>query len=275
MHHTNIVPVFGVGEYDGTHFYVMQFIQGRGLDIVLAETAEVRGDGGSSASRRAEPPGADGPAQLIGRSRIGTAPRSGTSESWASIGHRRPTAIAPCSMPVARCPRGGADRCAGGRGAGLRPRAGNRSSRHQAFESASWTPDGTVWVADFGLAKAVGADDLTHSGFIVGTLRYMAPERFRGQGDARADIYALGLTLYELLAGRPAFDESDPVELDPPGDAGGAAPAAQAQPQVPIDLETIVHTAIAREPERRYATARRWPRTCNGFLTAVPAGRGE
>src|SRR5262249_18613756 len=55
---------------------------------------------------------------------------------------------------------------------------------------------GVVWIADFGLAK--GEEEwLTESGDILGTLRYMAPERFRGQADARADIYALGLTLYE------------------------------------------------------------------------------
>ncbi len=68
-------------------------------------------------------------------------------------------------------------------------------------------------MTDFGLAKAAATDDLTHTGDIVGTLRYMAPERFEGQGDARADVYALGLTLYELLAFRPAFDETDRAGL--------------------------------------------------------------
>ena len=68
---------------------------------------------------------------------------------------------------------------------------------------------GTVWVTDFGLAKAAADADLTHTGDIMGTLRYMAPERFNGQADARSDIYALGLTLYELLTLRPAFDATD------------------------------------------------------------------
>ena len=61
-----------------------------------------------------------------------------------------------------------------------------------------------IWITDFGLAKA-DDDGLTHTGDVIGTLRYMAPERFRGQGDERADVYALGLTLYELLVLRPAF----------------------------------------------------------------------
>ena len=71
---------------------------------------------------------------------------------------------------------------------------------------------GVVWITDFGLAKA-DDDGLTATGDILGTLRYMAPERFRGEGDARADVYALGLTLYELLTLRPAFDRSDRLTL--------------------------------------------------------------
>src|SRR5262249_44167563 len=73
---------------------------------------------------------------------------------------------------------------------------------------------GNVWVTDFGLAKAASdSDDLTHTGDIVGTLRYMAPERFNGQGDLRSDVYSLGLTLYELLALRPAFAAPDRNKL--------------------------------------------------------------
>ena len=59
---------------------------------------------------------------------------------------------------------------------------------------------GMVWVTDFGLAKAASDSDLTRTGDVVGTIRYMAPERFEGRCDVQADIYAPGLTLYELLA---------------------------------------------------------------------------
>src|SRR5438046_898711 len=68
---------------------------------------------------------------------------------------------------------------------------------------------GTVWVTDFGLAKAEGAENLTHTGDVLGTLRYMPPEAFQGRTDARSDIYSLGLTLYELLCLRSAFDEKE------------------------------------------------------------------
>ena len=114
---------------------------------------------------------------------------------------------------------------------------------------------GTVWVTDFGLAKGGEDKALTHTGDIVGTIRYMAPERFEGQSDARSDVYSLGLTLYELLALRPAFQERDRPKLiqqvlneEPPR-------LRKLNRAVPRDLETIVQKAIAKEPERRYKRA--------------------
>src|SRR5262249_10430587 len=72
---------------------------------------------------------------------------------------------------------------------------------------------GTVWVTDFGLAKAQDQQNLTHPGDVLGTLRYMPPEAFDGKADARGDVYSLGLTLYELVALRPAFDEPERNKL--------------------------------------------------------------
>src|SRR5207248_355530 len=72
---------------------------------------------------------------------------------------------------------------------------------------------GTVWITDFGLAKVEGLEELTSQGDVVGTLRYMAPERFRGEADGRGDVYSLGLTLFELLTLRPAFAESERARL--------------------------------------------------------------
>ena len=122
---------------------------------------------------------------------------------------------------------------------------------------------GTVWVTDFGLAKAEGADDLTQTGDIVGTLRFMAPERFDGQSLPQSDVYALGVTLYELLTLRPAFDDANKARLvetvlhEPPHAAAEARPAHSARPgdggaQVPGQ-----GPGGALRPVRR-----RWPRTC-------------
>ena len=114
---------------------------------------------------------------------------------------------------------------------------------------------GTIWVTDFGLVKAEGTDPLTQTGDIVGTLRYMAPERFRGQGDARSDVYALGLTLYEMLTLEPAFAADqrslliDKILHEEP------SKPRQIDPRIPSDLETIALKAIARHPSDRYRSA--------------------
>ena len=113
---------------------------------------------------------------------------------------------------------------------------------------------GTVWLTDFGLAKATDTPDLTHTGDLFGTLRYLAPERFRGRADVRSDVYALGLTLYEMLAMRPAFDEQG--EPDLVGQITRARPPSldAIKPALPRDLVTIVQKAIARDPADRYQT---------------------
>jgi tetratricopeptide (TPR) repeat protein len=114
---------------------------------------------------------------------------------------------------------------------------------------------GTVWITDFGLAKtAADTDNLTHTGDIVGTLRYMAPERFEGQADLRSDLYALGLTLYELLTLRPAFDESDRHRLIAQLMHDAPLRPRQVNRAIPRDLETVVLKATARDPVQRYQT---------------------
>ncbi|QEH34977.1 Serine/threonine-protein kinase pkn5 [Aquisphaera giovannonii] len=128
---------------------------------------------------------------------------------------------------------------------------------------------GVVWVADFGLAK--GEDEgLTRTGDIVGTLRYMAPCRFRGEGDARADIYALGLTLYELMTLRPAFEASDRLELIEQIKNKEPARPRSLDRRIPRDLETIVLKAIEKEPARRYATADAMAEDLRRFLADEP-----
>src|SRR6185369_15053559 len=115
---------------------------------------------------------------------------------------------------------------------------------------------GTVWVADFGLAKAASDDDhLTHSGDIVGTLRYMPPERFQGQSDARCDIYSLGLTLYEMLTFSPAFDDKDRNRLYEQIVREEPVRPRLKNPEVPRDLETIVLKAMDKDPNHRYQAA--------------------
>ena len=129
---------------------------------------------------------------------------------------------------------------------------------------------GTAWVADFGLAKLADQADLTHTGDVVGTWRYMAPERFGGVSDARSDVYSLGLTLYELLALRPAFDGSTREELIHQVSSGVPPRPRKVNPEVPRDLETIVLKAIERDPAARYQTAGELAEDLRRFLEDRP-----
>ena len=115
---------------------------------------------------------------------------------------------------------------------------------------------GNVWVTDFGLAKAFeGEDGLTQTGDIVGTVRFMAPERFDGRSEPRSDVYALGVTLYELLTLRTLFAESNRTKLIERILHDEPVRPRQIDRRIPRDLETIIQKAMAKEPEARYASA--------------------
>ena len=129
---------------------------------------------------------------------------------------------------------------------------------------------GNAWITDFGLAKASDSDDLSGSRDLVGTLRYMAPERLEGRADARSDVYALGLTLYELLALRPAFDAGSANRLFAQVTNENPPPLRRLDPSVPRNLATIIHRAIAREASRRYATAAALAEDLQRFLDRQP-----
>ncbi len=114
---------------------------------------------------------------------------------------------------------------------------------------------GNVWMTDFGLAKLEESADLTQSRELVGTLRYMAPERFRGTSDRYGDIYSLGATLYELLALRPPFQETDQIRLIERIRNDAPPPPRQLDRNVPRDLETIVLKALSKESADRFRSA--------------------
>jgi serine/threonine protein kinase len=124
---------------------------------------------------------------------------------------------------------------------------------------------GTVWVTDFGLAKVSDADDLTHTGEIVGTLRYVAPERLRGEVDLRGDIYSLGVTLYEMLVLRPPFQDHDRPRLVRRIMDEEPARPREIDPRIPHDLETIVMKAISKTPRTATRQPPNCPLTCGSF----------
>ncbi len=118
------------------------------------------------------------------------------------------------------------------------------------------TPDGRVLLTDFGIAKALqGGDDLTSENIMMGTAKYLSPEQVRGKKlDGRADLYSLGLVLYECLAGRvPFLGESDAdtalarLQRDP-------TDLSRLRATLPTSLVTIIHQLLARNPMHRPAT---------------------
>jgi serine/threonine protein kinase len=301
LHHTNIVPVFGLGECGGTPYYVMQFIRGLGLDEVLDELKRMRtgqrptaaATGGGPEDSRPNftaadvayslmtgrpdaatpsdaPPGAaGGMAEPSGDGRLAGS-LSGSSSSLSLLGDgrgpdgrgsraKRPNywqSVARIGVQVAEALE----------------YAHNQGILHRDIKPSNLLLDtrGTVWVADFGLAKASGQPDLTHTGDLLGTLRYMPPEAFAGKSDTRGDVYSLGLTLYELLAFRPAFDETDRGRLVHRVTTEAPERLGRLNPAVPRDLETIVQKAIEREPVHRYATAGELAADLQRFLDDEP-----
>lgn len=117
-------------------------------------------------------------------------------------------------------------------------------------------PDGRVKVTDFGIAKAAGGDDLTRTGTVVGTARYLAPEQVNGGlVDGRADVYALGLLLYEMLAGKPPFAGDSDMATALARLTNAPQPVSAARPDVPRTLEDVVSRSLARDPDYRYQSA--------------------
>jgi len=295
LHHTNIVSVFGVGEHEGRRFYVMQYIEGRSLDAVLAELRASR-SGGPREAECAPAGGADltGTTQDFFDARVAQAmlrgefePISPRSRNLGAVGRSRPEAkpdvasgssAAPdddAREPRSEAPAARPDSRDAGAAEPLGPAywrsvagIGAQAARalHYAHRQGTLHRDikpgnllldeqGYVWITDFGLAKLTDQEDLTHPGDVVGTLRYMAPEQLEGTVDARSDVYSLGLTLYELLTLRPAFNETSRHRLLRQVSREQPPRPRTVNPSIPRDLETIVLKAVAREPAHRYQTA--------------------
>ena len=116
--------------------------------------------------------------------------------------------------------------------------------------------DGAVKVADFGIAKSTEAIDLTTTGTIVGTAAYLAPERLAGQpATAQADLYAVGVLLYEALSGQKPYAADTPMGLLRAVEAQDPAPLAEARPGLDPSLVAIVERAMDPDPSRRFASA--------------------
>jgi WD40 repeat protein/tRNA A-37 threonylcarbamoyl transferase component Bud32 len=293
LHHTNIVSVYGVGEEDGLPYIAMEFIDGLGLDEVLRQVKKLDNGGKPGAVADAAVAGVAlslvtgdfltpfGPSQ-DNLSRTEPAAASSPAAPGYLLTPDRvtpgPSAVPTLKgiLPGRRGPRGTAYwRSVARIGAQVADALGHAHRQgilHRDVKPSNLLLDaqGTVWVTDFGLAKADDQEDLTQTGDIVGTLRYLPPEAFESRTDARGDIYSLGLTLYEMLALRPAFAESDRAKLIKQVTTQEPPRLERLDPSIPRDLATVVHKACAREPADRYASAGELAADLRRFLSDEP-----
>ncbi len=127
------------------------------------------------------------------------------------------------------------------------------------------------YVLDFGLARETAGAGMTRTGMVLGTLDYMAPEQLCGAGiDRRADVWALGTTAYELLAGERPFEADNDAALvlrilneDP-------VPLRKRVRSIPADLDTVVMRCLERDPARRYGSARELAEDLDRWLDGEP-----
>ena len=114
---------------------------------------------------------------------------------------------------------------------------------------------GTVKLIDFGIAKVSAAGMQTMSGTLKGKFGYMAPEYIEGSIDARADLFAVGVIAHELLTNRPLFSTQDDMETLRRVREMTVSPPSARNPKVPREIDDIVMTALARDPDRRWQHA--------------------
>jgi serine/threonine protein kinase len=246
IQHPNVVQVYEFGDADGRPYMAMEFVDGGSLARLLAE-------------RKTLPVAAA--ARLVEQTARGV-----QAAHDAGIVHRD---IKPANVLLAGMPDGHAPASEAGAASDA-----NSGSRAQEFQPK---------VGDFGIAKRGGAADLTQTGVAMGTPAYMSPEQARGRTKfvgPGADVYALGVILYECLTGQLPFAAGDTIELlhkvafhDPP-------PLRAFAPGVAADLELICLKCLQKSPHERYPTAAALADDLARFLVGEPVsvrppGRAE
>jgi WD40 repeat protein/serine/threonine protein kinase len=269
LHHTNIVPVYGVGTERGVHYYAMQFIEGQTLAALIADLRRLEGRHGKTfeavselESDRRPAPGSDSPPVPPTTPHLPT-PVAGETIRPAGAGTTRGSSkSADYFRMVARL---------GIEAAEALEHAHQLGIIHRDIKPANLLVDGQghLWITDFGLAHCQSQAGLTMSGDLLGTLRYMSPEQALAKRvglDHRTDLYSLAVTLYELLALEPAFPGRDRQELLRQIAFEEAPAIRHGNRAVPAELETIVRKAMEKSPADRYATAQEFADDLRRFL---------
>ncbi|MCE9594349.1 MAG: serine/threonine-protein kinase [Planctomycetes bacterium] len=241
LQHPNVVPIYAVGEERGVPYFAMELVEGASLADVI------------EALKGRNPSELEGAA--IGRvlaERAGAEPESSAvwSGSWIDAVLRIAREAAEALEYVHR-----------------------RGVVHRDIKPSNvmLTRAGRILLVDFGLARGKSDAKLTRTGSQLGSLAYMAPEQLQGaEVDARADVYALGAVVYELVALRPAFHGAHLTELQRAIAAGEKAKLSTRNRDASDALETVLAKAMAVEPERRYASAADFARDLDNLLARRP-----
>lgn len=267
LHHSNIVPVFGVGEVDGKHFYTMQYIDGCGLDAVIAEIRELTEHSGFREKYTQIFSKLELDSQSL-NANFGDDENVATSQISRTFLDSKITDRTTYFQRVAAI---------GVQAAEALHYAHSRGILHRDIKPANLLLDklGNVWITDFGLAKLDDEHELTGTGEVLGSLRYLAPEALKNESDPRSEVYSLGLTLYELLTLEPALQHVDRGSLVRQVMESGTTPIEKINVRVPKDLRIVIHKAISPRAEDRYPTAAAFAADLDRFVNDLPVQAKE
>jgi serine/threonine protein kinase/WD40 repeat protein len=291
LHHPHIVPVFDAGAHDGIPFFAMQYIAGKSLATILGELRRLRkdrDDGRDSPemkeidARTPPDPAATNMAEQLGTGRlilgthvVAAGEPTGAAPLEQNESSPRRDRFDPRTAALNDKSQGEYFRAIARLGVQVAEAlafAHKRAILHRDIKPSNLLIglDGHVWVSDFGLAKVVEVDDTSQSHDLAGTPRFMAPERFDGWSDRRSDVYALGVTLYEMATLQPAFPARDRAQLIRQILHNDPTPLRRLDRRVPRDLEMIIAKAMAREPAERYRSADELAEDLQNFLSHRP-----
>ena len=289
LHHTNIVPVFGVGCERGVHYYAMQYIEGQTLAALISQLRPLAGGDPVQTKTPSVPirPLVSGAAETAGiadlektgsylpeavqtragNTTLGLAKTGSSEHSLKSRGFFR--AVAQLGIQAAEALEHAHQ--VGVVHRDIKP--GNLLlETGSPFTPSSPLAEGQalrLWITDFGLAYCQSQAGLTMTGDLVGTLRYMSPEQALAKRvplDHRTDIYSLGATLYELLTLEPLFPGRDRQELLRQIAFEEPKPPRQHNRAIPSELEIIVLKVLEKSPGDRYASAQELADVAEGLL---------